>query len=39
MSHIDGLAVPPLPVRAGITELGFAIPTQKLKNFGEALIK
>jgi len=47
MIHIDGLAVglSPIPnhgvlvVRAGIAELGFAIPKQKLREFGEALIK
>ena len=47
MIHIDGLAVGRcaipdhgvLVVRVGIAELGFAIPKQKLRDFGEALVK
>jgi len=47
MIHVNGLAVGrcPLPdhavlvVRAGIAELGFAIPKKKLKEFGEALLQ
>ena len=47
MIHIDALAVGrcPIPdhgvlvIKVGIAELGFAIPKQKLRDFGEALIK
>ena len=47
MIHVNGLAVgrAPIPdhavlvIRAGIAELGFAIPKEKLKEFGEALLQ